>query len=253
MTPRYHQNPRGTAPTRPGGGPPRRPPRPGTPSRGSRGLSAIKNISVRRREPLRCCLGKLCWSGSLRFYAWLLDRSRFKIGGFGDLTGRNVSISIENLKDALLLISPILIAYINYKANKKTKNDISLEIEKMLKEKDAETNQLLQRINAELESQKQLATWTSSLPQTDEYTRLAGVERYGNICALPQLISFINSFLDSNSLLEDDYKEMKSLLSRINLPMEEENLFPYEIPYILSYQNVIRRIDEALSNANNVE
>ena len=62
-------------------------------------------------------------------------------------------------KELLLVLSPIIVAYTNYRSNKKTRKDIQLELEKNLKEKDAETAQLLQRIWAELESQKQLAVW----------------------------------------------------------------------------------------------
>ena len=44
------------------------------------------------------------------------------------------------LKDVLVVIAPIIIAYISYRSNKKSKEDIRLEIEKSLKEKDAETS-----------------------------------------------------------------------------------------------------------------
>ena len=40
------------------------------------------------------------------------------------------------LKDVLVVLSPIIVAYISYRSNKKTKEDIRLEIEKSLKEKD---------------------------------------------------------------------------------------------------------------------
>ena len=38
------------------------------------------------------------------------------------------------LKDVLVVLSPIIVAYISYRSNKKTKEDIRLEIEKSLKE-----------------------------------------------------------------------------------------------------------------------
>ena len=47
------------------------------------------------------------------------------------------------IKDILVIISPIIVAYISYRSNKKSKNDIRLEIEKSLKEKDADTSQIL--------------------------------------------------------------------------------------------------------------
>ncbi len=72
------------------------------------------------------------------------------------------------LKDILVILSPIIVAYISYRSNKKSKREIRQDIEKIVREKDAETTQILQRISAELESQKQLASWNNSLPQTNE-------------------------------------------------------------------------------------
>ena len=150
------------------------------------------------------------------------------------------------IKDILLLLSPIIVAYISYRSNKKTKEDIRLEIEKSLKEKDAETCQIIQKINAELESQKQIATWNLSLPQTNEYTQLAGTERYGNICSLNLLVNNINSYIDSNSLSLVELQEIKMLLNKVMLPLEEDKLYAYEVTYIITYNRLIRRIDKLI-------
>ena len=120
------------------------------------------------------------------------------------------------LKDIMIVLSPILIAYISYRSNKKTKREIQLEIEKSLKEKDAETSQIIQKIYAELESQKQIATWNNSLPQTNEYTQLADTKRYGNICSLTLLVNNINSYIDSNRLSLVELQEVKTLLIRLH-------------------------------------
>ena len=61
------------------------------------------------------------------------------------------------LKEILLVLTPIIVAYFSYRSNKKSKNEVQQEIEKILQEKNAETSQILQKINAELDSQKQLA------------------------------------------------------------------------------------------------
>lgn len=153
------------------------------------------------------------------------------------------------LKDVLVVFSPIIVAYISYRSNKKTKEDIRLEIEKSLKEKDAETYQIIQKINAELESQKQIATWNNSLPQTNEYTQLAGTERYGNICSLTLLVNSINSYIDSNSLSLVELQEVKTLLSKVVLPLKEEKLYAYEVTYIINYNRLIRRIDKLIDDA----
>lgn len=153
------------------------------------------------------------------------------------------------LKDVLVVLSPIIVAYISYRSNKKTKEDIRLEIEKSLKEKDAETYQIIQKINAELESQKQIATWNNSLPQTNEYTQLAGTERYGNICSLTLLVNNINSYIDSNDLSLVELQEVKKLLSKVVLPLEEEKLYAYEVTYIINYNRLLRRIEKLIDDA----
>lgn len=154
-----------------------------------------------------------------------------------------------NLKDIMIVLSPILIAYISYRSNKKTKREIQLEIEKSLKEKDAETSQIIQKIYAELESQKQIATWNNSLPQTNEYTQLAGTERYGNICSLTLLVNNINSYIDSNRLSLVELQEVKTLLNKVTLPLEEDKLYAYEVIYIINYNRLIRRIDKLIDEA----
>lgn len=150
------------------------------------------------------------------------------------------------IKDILVILAPIGIAYISYRSNKKSRKEIQLEIEKTLKEKDAETNQILQRMAAELENQKQLAVWNSSLPQTDKYTELAGTERYGNISGIAGLVSIVRSSLENKSYTHDDLVELKRLLGKIKLPLDEESLFPYEISYIMSYKKLVRDIDQLL-------
>ena len=152
------------------------------------------------------------------------------------------------LKDILLLLSPIVVAFISYISNKKSKREIQQEIDKNLKEKDAETSQILQKISAELESQKQLAVWNNSLPQTDEYTKLAGPERYGNICAIAGLVNSIRSSIDNNGFAVEDLVELKNLLGKVKLPVEENELYPYEIPHIMAYKKLVRDIDSLLRN-----
>lgn len=158
----------------------------------------------------------------------------------------NISAYLIAVKDILILVSPIIIAYISYRSNKKSKEEIRLEIEKSLKEKDAETKQIIQKVNAELKSQKELATWNSSIPQTDEYTRLAGVERYGNICSLTLLINNINAYVDNNNLTLEELQEIKTLLDKVDLPLDDSKLYAYEVTYIIEYNKMIRRIDKMI-------
>lgn len=151
------------------------------------------------------------------------------------------------LKDILVVLSPIIVAYISYRSNKKSKKDIKLEIEKGLKEKDAETYQIMQKINAELESQKQIASWNNSMLQSNEYTKLAGVERYGNICTLTELVTKINYYIDTMSPSKEELKEVKMLLNKVDLPTDEDKLYAYEIIYIIDYNRLIRKIDKMIN------
>lgn len=155
------------------------------------------------------------------------------------------------LKDILIVLSPIIVSYISYRSNKKTKEDIRREIEKSLKEKDAETSQIIQKINAELESQKQISSWNNSLPQVNEYSSLAGPERYGNICSLSQLIPNLETYIKHPDISIVELKEMKKLLNKIKLPLDEDNLFTYEIPYIIDYKRLIRKINLLIQTFEN--
>lgn len=153
---------------------------------------------------------------------------------------------ITALKDILIVITPIVVAFISYRSNKKSKNEIRQEVEKSLKEKDAETSQILQKISAELESQKQLAVWNNSLPMTNDYTQLAGTERYGNISALNGMIESVYKSLEDKKYTADDLLELKAMLKRINLPNGDEPLYPYEIPILISYNKLVKEIDDLI-------
>ncbi len=160
------------------------------------------------------------------------------------LGGGSMSDYLIALKDVLVVLSPIIVAYISYRSNKKSKQEIQQEIEKNIKEKDAETSQILRKIDAELESQKQLAVWNSSLPQTSEYTELAGTERYGNICTIPKLVNDISSSL--NDYTVEDLHILKNLLEMVRLPEENEKIYPYEIPRILAYKRLMNDVESRL-------
>ena len=139
------------------------------------------------------------------------------------------------LKDVLVVLTPIVVAYISYRSNKKTRNDIRLEVERITKEKEAETQQILDKINAELESQKQLLTWQNSMPQTNEYLGLLGPKRSGHISALTKLCQDIYAILQLGPTAEL-LTELNQMLDRIELPRDDEDLFPHEVPIILNFK-----------------
>ena len=109
---------------------------------------------------------------------------------------------------------------------------------------------MIQKIYAELESQKQLTTWTNSWPQTEEYTRLAGAERYGNICSLADLTNKIQYYINNNKLSIQELNEIKMLLGKVELPLDSEHLYAYEVPFIIDYNKLIRNIDGMIQNIN---
>ena len=151
------------------------------------------------------------------------------------------------LKDILVISIPIIVAFISYKSSKKSQKDIKLEVERITKEKEAETKQLLEKISAELESQKQLLSWQNSLPQTNEYTSLLDKKRFGHISALPQLCQSINLILNANPSLEV-LTELTKMLDRIELPDDETDLFPHEVPILLNYKMARKNVDVLMNS-----
>lgn len=149
------------------------------------------------------------------------------------------------LKDVLIVLTPIAVAVISYFSSKKTRNDIKLEVEKVTKEKEAETKQILDRIGAELESQKQLLSWQNSLPQTNDYTNLLDTKRFGHVSALPKLCQDIYTLLNTQPTAEA-LVELNEMLDRIELPKDEDDLFPHEVPIILNYKMTRNAVDTHL-------
>ena len=158
---------------------------------------------------------------------------------------------ITAIKDILVIASPIIVAYISYRSNKKTKRDIHLEIEKSLKEKDADTSQILAKINAELESQKQIISWNNSLPQTDKYVDKIDTIRYGNLAALTDLTFKVSSYIDRNNLQLQELSDIHDMLLKIKLPLNEDELYPYEIPILIDFLKLLHTIEEKKDTLNN--
>ena len=156
------------------------------------------------------------------------------------------------LKDILVVVTPIVVAYISYRSGKKTQHDIRLEVERITKEKEAETKQILEKIGAELESQKQLITWQNSMPQTNEYTNLLGAKRFGHVSALPKLCQDIREILQTCPSVEVLTK-LNQMLNRIELPKEDDDLFPHEVPLILEYKMVRDEVNGHLSHLSSEE
>lgn len=155
---------------------------------------------------------------------------------------------ITAIKDILVIVAPIVIAYISYRSNKKTTHDIRLELEKSLKEKDADTTQMLTKINAELESQKQIISWQNSLPRVDCYVNQMDQIRYRNISALPDLTQKVTTYISRNDLPLEELKDIHAMLLKIKLPTNETELYPFEIPIMIDFKKMLHTIEEKISS-----
>ena len=158
-----------------------------------------------------------------------------------------MSTYLVALKDVLVVLAPVVVAYISYRSSKKTQGDIKLEVERITKEKEAETKQILDKIGAELESQKQLMTWENSIPQTNEYSNQIGAKRFGNVSALPKLNQDIISILNLNPPVET-VVDLNKMLDRLELPNESDELFPHEVPILFNYKLMRNAVNAYLRN-----
>lgn len=155
---------------------------------------------------------------------------------------------ITAIKDILVIAAPIVVAYISYRSNKKTARDIRLELEKNLKEKDADTTQMLTKINAELESQKQILSWQNSMPRADQYINQIDQIRYGNISALPDLTQKVSGYIMRNDLPLEELKDIHTMLLKIKLPVDEAELYPFEIPIMIDFLKMLHTIEEKIAS-----
>lgn len=154
---------------------------------------------------------------------------------------------ITAIKDILVIATPIIVAIISYRSSKKTERDIRLELEKSLKEKDADTSQLLTKINAELESQKQLLSWQNSMPRTDQYINEIDQIRYGNISGLTDLTQKVLGYIQRNNLPLEELKTIHTMLLKIKLPTDEPELYPFEIPIMIDFLKMLHTIEEKIA------
>lgn len=160
---------------------------------------------------------------------------------------------ITAIKDILIVITPIIVAILSYKSGKKTRQDIRMEIEKSLKEKDAETAQMLAKINAELESQKALSSWQNSLPQTEKYVEHIGIIRNSNVSGIPDLTRKISVYINQPNISIDELKEIQRMLLKVKTPIDEDELYPYEIPIIIDYKRMLSNLQKRIEEASNMQ
>ncbi|HIS77369.1 MAG TPA: hypothetical protein IAB51_11285 [Candidatus Merdivicinus excrementipullorum] len=160
---------------------------------------------------------------------------------------------LQAIKDIVLIAVPIITAYITYRTNKKSKKELNAELEVRLKEQDNETANEIKKMQKQLEVQNMQSSWENSTPTTQKYIDEAGIKRYGNVSSLTPLVSQIYQEFQNKNLDVEDLKTLKKMLLSIQLPAEDEELYPYEIPKLMEYKKLLRYIDKLIANleANN--
>lgn len=154
------------------------------------------------------------------------------------------------IKDILLVLTPIIVAYLSYRSNKKSRKELQNELDVRLKEKDKETSQLLMKMSTELENQKQLFSWQNSMPFTNKYMELIGEERQGNVSSLSTLIPQLRNYIERPDIDIEELNNIKIMLKKIKLPFNEDTLYPYEVPYLIDFNSLLKRIDVLISEKN---
>ena len=154
---------------------------------------------------------------------------------------------ITAIKDILVIATPIIVAIISYRSSKKTERDIRLELEKSLKKKDADTSQILAKISAELESQKQILSWQNSMPRTDQYIDKMDQIRYGNISGLTDLTQKVLGYIQRNDVPLEELKNIHTMLLKIKLPTDEPELYPFEIPIMIEFLKILHTIEKKIT------
>ena len=62
------------------------------------------------------------------------------------------------------------------------------------------------------------------------------------------LVNKISAYIESNSLSLEELKEVKALLDKVDLPVDDSKLYAYEVTYIIEYNRMIRRIDKMIDS-----
>lgn len=98
-------------------------------------------------------------------------------------------VTLQTIKDIVLIAVPIITAYSTYRTNKKSKKELNDELEVRLKKQDNETTNQLKKMQKQLEVQNMQSSWETSILTTQKYIDEAGARRYGNVSSLTALVS----------------------------------------------------------------
>lgn len=155
------------------------------------------------------------------------------------------------IKDAIIVLTPIISAIITYFSNKKSNKEIKAELDARLQEQNNATINEIQKMYHELEIHNRQSSWDSSIPITDEYIKNIEITRYGNITNLNTLVFNINNILANNDFNLENLQSLKNMLLKIELPLDEDILYPIEIIPLLNFKKLIQDLDNKIVELNN--
>lgn len=161
-----------------------------------------------------------------------------------------MTVDFQTIKDIVLIVVPIITAYLTYRSNKKSKKELNDELEVRLREQDNETANEIKKMQKQMEVHNMESSWDSSTPTTHKYLEEVGHKRCGNVMNLQSLIPFVRQEVEQNSDL-GELKMIKEMLLKIELPFDEENLLPHEIPHLINFKKLLNSLDQKISVIEN--
>ncbi|MEG2457993.1 MAG: hypothetical protein RSB41_03790 [Bacilli bacterium] len=148
-------------------------------------------------------------------------------------------MGFEEFKDLVIIFTPIISAVLIYRQNKKSQKEMKMELENKLKEMDKETELFQKR-----------SSWDNSMPQTNKYMDQMDIVRQGNIANLSSVIEWIMYYINKEDIMLYELENIKVMLLNIKVPLDHEEMYPYEIPIMIKYKAIIKYLDEKIKNNN---
>lgn len=144
-------------------------------------------------------------------------------------------------------IVPILVPVIFYLSNKKSQKDIMNELRAKLLEKDRETSNEIRKMAVILDNYKQQTCWSNSTEITSEYLKnIVGTKRCTSVLYLATLTSNIKRYLTEGSYNLSSLKKLKQMLNKMQIPLDEHELYPIEIVNLFDYEQLVEVLDKKI-------
>ena len=89
------------------------------------------------------------------------------------------------------------------------------------------------------------------MPKSDKYVEQIEILRYGNVAGLPDLTFKVSSYIERNNLQLQELSDIHDMLLKIKLPLDEDELYPYEVPIIIDFRKLLHTIEEKIDSLSN--